>query len=440
MTFHKIDWRKDSDRKKFEENLQRYREERANRTTWQKLYWFLSIIVLNGLEVFFFYGTCCYYIIQKHEEIKETKEIEMKDAWMRNRSTTEDEIPKFEYYDLENHFFINYYIYMTASIQTTAFFLFASFHWIDYRMWNLVGNFAVSICLPVDCLILYTEPLGPIGTLFFIVFAFVPFLVVGADASFPEREALVSVNGKITKKILNSWTGHLSLSYNQRYSYVVRATWMCHVAFSSIALAFALLQGTTEEFILGMIVLGIEVVPQSLRLVVGMVQWEADFELPAIDIFVSAMDIWLCIWYLSFYCSPRTKYAVIAKILIDSMINLFRHYAEYVEKYIYVEEPVEEQILMPITTKESRWASAARVNPTDATTNGNHEIDSHPPYNSKDEAQKNGYDNTNLANVLFYHALYIFLCPFIGLREIWEITKMSLTRDFGWFSAQRSTK
>ena len=107
MTFHKIDWRKDSDRKKFEENLQRYREQRANRTVWQKIYWFLSIILLNGLEVFFFYGTCCYYIIQKNEDIKEMKEQEMKDAWMRNRSTTEDEIPKFEYYDLENHFFIN---------------------------------------------------------------------------------------------------------------------------------------------------------------------------------------------------------------------------------------------------------------------------------------------------------------------------------------------
>ena len=122
------------------------------------------------------------------------------------------------------------------------------------------------------------------------------------------------------------------------------------------------------------------------------------------------------------------------------MINLFRHYAEYVEKYIYVEEIVEEQIRMPITMKESRWASAARVNPTDATTNGNNAVDSHPSYNSKDEAKKNSYDNTNLANVLFYHALYILLCPFIGLREIWEITKMSLTRDFGWFSAQESTK
>ena len=66
--------------------------------------------------------------------------------------------------------------------------------------------------------------------------------------------------------------------------------------------------------------------------------------------------------------------------------------------------------------------------------------DANTSYNSKDETKKNSYDNTNLANVLFYHALYIFLCPLIGLREIWEITKMSLTRDFGWFSAQGSTK
>ena len=71
---------------------------------------------------------------------------------------------------------------------------------------------------------------------------------------------------------------------------------------------------------------------------------------------------------------------------------------------------------------------------TDFTSSQAPDVDIQPSYVLKDEKKKNDYDNTNLANVLFYHSLYILFCPFIALWEITSAAKSSLTRDFGWFS------
>ena len=51
------------------------------------------------------------------------------------------------------------------------------------------------ICLPVDVLIIYKEPFGMEATMFIIVLAFVPFLVIIGDAMYPEKETLVKTKG-----------------------------------------------------------------------------------------------------------------------------------------------------------------------------------------------------------------------------------------------------
>ena len=46
---------------------------------------------------------------------------------------------------------------------------------------------------------------------------------------------------------------------------------------------------------------------------------------------------------------------------------------------------------------------------------------------------KNGYDNKNLINTLFYHCCLLIICPFIGLKEIALAGRNACSRDFGWF-------
>ena len=52
------------------------------------------------------------------------------------------------------------------------------------------------LCLPVDVLIFYKEPFGMVGTMLAMVFGFVPFFVLNADAAFPEREICVKTKGE----------------------------------------------------------------------------------------------------------------------------------------------------------------------------------------------------------------------------------------------------
>ena len=63
------------------------------------------------------------------------------------------------------------------------------------------------LCLPVDMLIFYLEPLGPLGTLIAMVLAFIPFSIIIADAIYPEKDVIVTLgDGRIFRqKHKNSW-------------------------------------------------------------------------------------------------------------------------------------------------------------------------------------------------------------------------------------------
>ena len=73
---------------------------------------------------------------------------------------------------------------------------------------------------------------------------FVPFGITIADAAFPEQEQhVVGLNGRITKIKKNSWVKHLSFSYNERYNFLIRMTWVAYSFFATVALAIALMKG-----------------------------------------------------------------------------------------------------------------------------------------------------------------------------------------------------
>ena len=104
-------------------------------------------------------------------------------------------MPEFEYYDFENHLLINYYPFMTLFCQGGAFITGVLYSFTPYRVWNIWGTMMAGLCLPVDVIIFYKEPLGTIGTLVAMVLGFVPFVIMIADAAFPEEEAIIEVKG-----------------------------------------------------------------------------------------------------------------------------------------------------------------------------------------------------------------------------------------------------
>ena len=64
--------------------------------------------------------------------------------------------------------------------------------------WGLLTLTMFNICLPVDVLIFFKEPLGPFGTLFATIWAIIPFLVMVGDATFPEKEVIIEDKSKDT--------------------------------------------------------------------------------------------------------------------------------------------------------------------------------------------------------------------------------------------------
>ena len=50
------------------------------------------------------------------------------------------------------------------------------------------------------------------------------------------------------------------------------------------------------------------------------------------------MNVPLSVWYLTFYCNPRLKEAVVNKILMDGFHATAVLYGKYVEKYLHSEE------------------------------------------------------------------------------------------------------
>ena len=69
---------------------------------------------------------------------------------------------------------------------------------VGWCRWGLLTLTMYSICLPVDVLIFFKEPLGPFGTLFATIWAVIPFLVMVGDATFPEKEIIVEDKSKDT--------------------------------------------------------------------------------------------------------------------------------------------------------------------------------------------------------------------------------------------------
>ena len=73
---------------------------------------------------------------------------------------------------------------------------------------------------------------------------FVPFGFIIADAAFPEKEQYVAgLNGRIIKITKNSWVKHFSYSYNERYNFLIRMTWVGYSFFATVALGIALMKG-----------------------------------------------------------------------------------------------------------------------------------------------------------------------------------------------------
>ena len=91
------------------------------------------------------------------------------------------------------------------------------------------------------------------------------------------------------------------------------------------------------------------------------------------------IDVPLCIWYLSFYCSPNTKFAVISKILVLAFDNASHRWNDYIERYIHTEEKIEDSAM---------------------------EFDIQPIFCE--------YDNSNLFKMVIYQIGYIIISPLIG--------------------------
>ena len=55
-----------------------------------------------------------------------------------------DDMPTFEFYELENHFFANYYIYATLFCQGSVYMAYCLASLTDYRKWNILGSYKLN--------------------------------------------------------------------------------------------------------------------------------------------------------------------------------------------------------------------------------------------------------------------------------------------------------
>ena len=85
-------------------------------------------------------------------------EEQMKAGWIiKHGNDSNETMPKFEYYSLENHFFIHYFKYATICCQGQAFCWGFVFQFLDYKRFGFMITAMYGICLPVDTLIFYKE-------------------------------------------------------------------------------------------------------------------------------------------------------------------------------------------------------------------------------------------------------------------------------------------
>ena len=241
-----IDWSDAAAREDYENDLKAHREVKRNYSWSQWLIWFFGIILIPALLVICFYGAVAYAIINGALEEKKVKEEIMRQEWeeLRQANFTVD-LGKinFEYSNPMNTL-LRHYIFLTGPCQGLAFLSSVAFHYTNYRLWNLLGTIGSLLCLPVDMLIFYVEPLGFVGTLVAMVMGFIPFAITIADAVYPEKEVnVIGLQGEIFTVHKNSWTKHLSLSYNERYNLVLRMTAAGYSFFATVALVITLLRG-----------------------------------------------------------------------------------------------------------------------------------------------------------------------------------------------------
>ena len=249
MHLSSIDWNNESHRQDYEEALQNHRDIRKNWSLKKRTEWFYGIILFPAFMVLGLYGSVAYYTVEIAKQEKINQENAMRFEWLEKNKTEilTEKMPNFEYYEPLNHFLINYYTYTTLFSQGNAFLISISFAITDYKKWNLMGLSVAMLCLPIDFLVFYIEPLGFIGTLSAMVLGFVPYIIPRADAMFPEYEEFVKLNdGKTIKMKKNSWKNHMSLTHNQRYNLVMRVTWAGYSFFATVALVTALFQGIYE--------------------------------------------------------------------------------------------------------------------------------------------------------------------------------------------------
>ena len=105
-----------------------------------------------------------------------------------------------------------------------------------------------------------------------------------------------------------------------------------------------MLQGPPEQILLAIVLIPLEAFPQLLICVTNVVHWGGRYERTANDFFSAFVDIFLSVWYLTFYPDPNTKWVVVGKILLDSFYATAECYGSYVERYLYYEMDVTDEV------------------------------------------------------------------------------------------------
>mgnify|MGYP007048351905 CR=1 FL=1 len=404
---HKIDWRNPEERLAFENELNSARCYKKKRPFIEKVGWFVSVFLLQLVIIVSLYGPCAYFIVSLATAKKKEEELVLMQK-CRNATIYLEKCDskKMVYYDLLNYILINLYPFLTCFCQGTAYLCACLWHVTTYRFWNLLGGIIACLCLPVDILIFYVEPLGFVGTTASMVLGFIPFCIIIADAAFPIKSINVVANGKKIQVNRNSWTEDISISYNQRYNFVARTTLKGWTAFSTLALCIALFKGpTVNENALGAVIFALVCIPQMISMSLVMIHWDANFDQNGFELFESSVDMPLVLWYLSFYCSPRTKNAVIGKLLVNYISIAISRYEDYADKYIYVEFDITETERSELQDIEIKYLKRCGLT----------------------------YDVSKVINVSAHQIFSIFACPFVGLWESFKAINYAFIRDLNKF-------
>ena len=247
-----IDWSDEVQIRQFEYDLEAHRNIKKKYTWPQWLLWFVGVIVFPASLVLAFYGPVAYKMVNDAEQEKKDQEEAMLLEWLefkKENLTEDEEPPDFVYNEPLNMIRCNFY-FLTVPCQGTAFLLAVAHHYTDYRKWSTLGKMIAALCLPVDVLIFYVEPLGFVGTLVAMVLGFVPFELTVADAMFPQKEVRIkSLKGKTSITQKNSWKRHFSTTYNERYKHVVNVLKAGFNFFATLALVIVLFKGVTRLFL-----------------------------------------------------------------------------------------------------------------------------------------------------------------------------------------------